>query len=120
MKTLILLLTFMSFNQLHAQIEGTYTSLYPKRCVVTLDLNSDATCNCILDYPNDGVQESYTGQWKLKGNKLSIYIQKYNSKWIKVSSYKIVEKDGQTIAKGTSPWKRIRIFKKKKYWLMKQ
>ena len=72
-----------------------------------------------MDSPSYGAIESYEATWEISGKILSIYIQNKDSKLIKISSYKMVEKNGEIIAKGSKPWGRIRLFRKKKYWLKK-
>lgn len=119
MKTVLTIITVFYLTQVHGQIEGTYVAMNPKKCVVTLNINTDGTCKCLMDFPKYGATESFEGTWKSKGDKINIYMSIRDNKQIKVSSYRLVELGGEVIVKGTKPWGRVRIFRKKKYWLKK-
>tara|TARA_R110002096_G_C14112902_1_gene680022 strand:- start:82 stop:432 length:351 start_codon:yes stop_codon:yes gene_type:complete len=116
MKLILTIIIFCSFWISYAQVEGTYVSIQPKKYKITLIVNPDSTYKCTLYYPKFDATEFYSGEWKLK---LYILRGKMKNKAV-ISSYKIVKKNGKTIAKGDKPWGRIRLFRKKKNWLSKE
>ena len=121
MKLVLTLIIFFNFWISFAQVEGTYVSIQPKRYDITLIVKPDSTIKCTINYTKGGITEWYSGEWKIKGKKLKLYILPGKRKnKVVISSYKIVKKNGKTIAKGDKPWGRIRLFRKKKNWLSKK
>lgn len=72
-----------------------------------------------MDFIEYGAFEAYDGVWSLSRNKITIWIVDSSNNKTKVSSYKLADQDDDIVLKGTKPYGRIRIFRKKKFYLKK-